>query len=340
MTTLLTERKLTTQKAIAEAIAQEMERDPAVFVMGEDIGVYGGIFGATEGLLAKFGPQRVMDTPISETGFIGAAVGAAIAGMRPIAELMFVDFFGVCMDQIYNNMAKVHYFSGGNVKVPMVLTTAVGGGYSDAGQHSQTLWGLFAHLPGMKVVVPSNPYDAKGLMIAAIRDDNPVLYMFHKGVLGLGWMTYNPRATGTVPEESYVVPIGKAAVAREGSDVTVATIGLTVHRALDAADRLESDGISAEVLDLRSLVPLDREAILASVRKTHHLVVADEDYRSFGMTGEVITTVVEGAFDYLDTPPARVAIPDVPIPYSRPLEQFVLPDPDKIVKAAKAVLGK
>jgi len=340
MTTLLTERKLTTQKAIAEAIAQEMERDPAVFVMGEDIGVYGGIFGATEGLLAKFGPERVMDTPISETGFIGAAVGAAIAGMRPITELMFVDFFGVCMDQIYNNMAKVHYFSGGNVKVPMVLTTAVGGGYSDAGQHSQTLWGIFAHLPGMKVVVPSNPYDAKGLMIAAIRDDNPVLYMFHKGVLGLGWMTHNPRATGPVPEESYVVPIGQAAVAREGSDVTIATIGLTVHRALDAAEELALDGISAEVLDLRSLVPLDREAILASVRKTHRLVVADEDYRSFGMTGEVITTVVEGAFDYLDAPPVRVAIPDVPIPYSRPMEQFVLPDPGKIVTAAKTVLGK
>jgi pyruvate dehydrogenase E1 component beta subunit len=340
MTTLLTERKLTTQKAIAEAIAQEMERDPAIFVMGEDIGVYGGIFGATEGLLAKFGPDRVMDTPISETGFIGAAVGAAIAGMRPIAELMFVDFFGVCMDQIYNNMAKVHYFSGGNVKVPMVLTTAVGGGYSDAGQHSQTLWGLFAHLPGMKVVVPSNPYDAKGLMIAAIRDDNPVLYMFHKGVLGLGWMTHNPRATAPVPEEAYEVPIGEAAIARDGSDVTVVTIGLTVHRALDAADRLESDGISAEVLDLRSLVPLDREAILSSVRKTHHLVVADEDYRSFGMTGEVITTVVEGAFDFLNAPPARVAIPDVPIPYSRPLEQFVLPDPDKITQAAKTVLGK
>jgi pyruvate dehydrogenase E1 component beta subunit len=340
MTTVLTERKLTTQKAIAEAIAQEMESDPSVFVMGEDIGVYGGIFGATEGLLAKFGPDRIMDTPISETGFIGAAVGAAIAGMRPIAELMFVDFFGVCMDQIYNNMAKVHYFSGGNVKVPMVLTTAVGGGYSDAGQHSQTLWGLFAHLPGMKVVVPSNPYDAKGLMISAIRDDNPVLYMFHKGVLGLGWMTHNPRATGPVPEEPYEVPIGKAAVVREGSDVTLATIGLTVHRALDAADRLASDGISAEVLDLRSLVPLDREAIVGSVRKTHHLVVADEDYRSFGMTGEVITTVVEGAFDYLDAAPARVAIPDVPIPYSRPMEQFVLPDPDKLVTAAKTVLGK
>jgi pyruvate dehydrogenase E1 component beta subunit len=337
--TTITERKLTTQKAIAEAIAQEMERDDTVFALGEDIGVYGGIFGATEGLLDQFGPERIMDTPISETGFIGAAIGAATNGLRPIAELMFVDFFGVCMDQIYNNMAKIHYFSGGNVKVPMVLMTAAGGGYSDAGQHSQTLWGTFAHLPGMKVVVPSSPYDAKGLMISAIRDDNPVLYIFHKGVLGLGWMTNNPRATGAVPEEPYTVPIGKAAVAREGTDVTIATISLSVHRALDAAEQLESDGISAEVLDLRSLVPLDRAAILDSVRKTHRLLVVDEDYQSFGLTGEVITTAVEGAFDYLDAPPARIAIPDVPIPYARVLEQFVLPDAEKIVAGVKSLLA-
>jgi acetoin:2,6-dichlorophenolindophenol oxidoreductase subunit beta len=195
-------RLLTTSKAIAEGIAQEMERDKTVFLMGEDVGVYGGIFGATEGLLAKFGPERIMDTPISETGFIGAATGAALSGMRPIAELMFVDFFGVCMDQIYNHMAKIHYESGGNLNVPVVITTAIGGGYGDGAQHSQTLYGLFAHLPGMKIVVPSTPYDAKGLIISAIRDDNPVLYMFHKGVMGLGWMTPNPRATGDVPEEA------------------------------------------------------------------------------------------------------------------------------------------
>lgn len=338
-TAVATERKLTTQKAIAEAIGQEMERDDRVLVMGEDVGVYGGIFGATEGLLERFGPERVMDTPISETAFIGAAVGMAVQGLRPIAELMFVDFFGVCLDQIYNNMAKIHYFSGGNVKVPMVLTTAVGGGYSDAGQHSQTLWGTFAHLPGMKVVVPSNPYDAKGLMISAIRDDNPVVYMFHKGVLGLGWMTHNPRATGPVPEEPYEVPIGQARVAREGSDVTLVGVAMDVHRALDAADVLAERGISAEVLDLRSLVPLDRDAIVRSVRKTHRLVVVDEDYHSFGMSGEVIATVVEGAFDYLDAPPVRVTTPDVVIPYSRPLEQFVLPSADKIVTAVEQLVG-
>ncbi|HUY97066.1 MAG TPA: alpha-ketoacid dehydrogenase subunit beta [Acidimicrobiales bacterium] len=332
-------RLLTTSKAVAEGIAQEMERDPAVFVMGEDIGVYGGIFGATEGLLAKFGPERIMDTPISETGFIGAATGAALSGMRPIVELMFVDFFGVCMDQIYNHMAKIHYESGGNVRVPVVVTTAIGGGYSDGAQHSQTLYGTFAHLPGMKIVVPSTPYDAKGLMIAAIRDDNPVIYMFHKGVMGLGWMTPNARATGEVPEEPYTVPIGKADIKRPGRDLTVVTVSLMVHRALDAAEELAAEGIEAEVLDLRSIVPLDREAIVESVRRTRRLLVVDEDYRSFGMTGEVITTVVEGAFDYLDAPPARLALPDVPIPYTRPLEQYVLPSRERIVAAARELVA-
>ena len=337
---IATKRLLTTSKAISEAMAQEMERDPSVFVMGEDVGVYGGIFGATEGLLAKFGPERVMDTPISETGFIGAATGAALAGMRPIAELMFVDFFGVCMDQIYNHMAKIHYESGGSMKVPVVITTAMGGGYSDGAQHSQTLYGLFAHLPGMKIVVPSTPYDAKGLMISAIRDDNPVIYFFHKGIMGLGWMTPNPRATDNVPEEPYTIPIGQADVKRAGRDLTIVTVSLMVHRALDAADDLAREGIEAEVLDLRSLVPLDRDAIVASVKKTRRLLVVDEDYRSFGMSGEVITTAIEGAFDYLDAPPARLAYPDVPIPYSRPLEQFCLPGRTSIAEAARALIGR
>jgi pyruvate dehydrogenase E1 component beta subunit len=339
MATTTSTRLLTTSKAIAEAIAQEMERDERVFAMGEDIGRYGGIFGATEGLLDRFGPDRVMDTPISETGFIGAAVGAAISGMRPIAELMFVDFYGVCMDQISNHMAKIHYESGGNVTVPMVVTTAVGGGYSDGAQHSQTLFGTFAHLPGMKVVAPSTPHDAKGLMTAAIRDDNPVIYLFHKGVMGLGWMTPNPRATGPVPADPYEVPIGRAAVARSGSDITIVTVSLMVHRALDAADRLAEEGIDAEVLDLRSLVPLDREAIAESVSRTRRLLVVDEDYRSFGMTGEVIASVVELAWDELDAPPARLALPDVPIPYSRPLERFVLPQTDGIVAAARRLMA-
>lgn len=332
-------RLLTTSKAIAEGIAQEMERDPTVFVMGEDVGTYGGIFGATEGLLAKFGPERIMDTPIAETGFVGAATGAALSGMRPIAEIMFVDFAGVCLDQIYNHMAKIHYESGGNLNVPVVVTMAIGGGYSDAAQHSQTLYGMFAHLPGMKIVVPSSPYDAKGLMISAIRDDNPVLYMFHKGVMGLGWMTPNPRATAEVPEEPYTIPIGKADIKRPGRDVTVVTLSLMVHRALDAAETLAKDGIEAEVLDLRSVVPLDREAIVESVRKTRRLLVVDEDYQSFGLSGEVITTAIEGAFDHLDAPPMRLTMPDVPIPYSRPLEQFVLPNADRIAAAAKQLVS-
>jgi pyruvate dehydrogenase E1 component beta subunit len=252
---------------------------------------------------------------------------------------MFVDFFGVCMDQIYNHMAKIHYESGGNLKVPVVVTMAIGGGYSDGAQHSQTLYGMFAHLPGMKIVVPSTPYDAKGLMISAIRDDNPVLYMFHKGVMGLGWMTPNPRATGHVPSEPYTIPLGEADIKRPGSDVTIVTVSLMVHRALDAAEALAADGIEAEVIDLRSLVPLDREAIVESVSRTRRLLVVDEDYQSFGMSGEVVTTAIEGAFDYLDAPPVRLAYPDVPIPYSRPLEQFCLPNAETIAAAARTLVG-
>ena len=339
MTTVTTERQLSTAKAVSEAIGQEMERDPAVFVMGEDVAAYGGIFGATGGLLDQFGPERVIDTPISETAFIGAGIGAATEGMRPIVELMFVDFFGVCMDQIYNHMAKIHYESGGAVKVPMVLMTAAGGGYSDGAQHSQCLWGTFAHLPGLKVVTPSNPYDAKGLMIAAIRDDNPVLYLFHKGVMGLVWMKKNPRSIGPVPEEAYEVPIGKAAVAREGRDVSIVTISLSVQHALDAAERLAGDGVEAEVIDLRSLKPLDRETVLESVAKTGRLLVVDEDYLSFGMTGEIAATVAETDPGMLKAPVVRLAVPDTPIPYARPLEYFVLPTADKIQAQALRLVG-
>ncbi len=331
-------REITTARAISEAIAQEMVRDQNIFVMGEDVAKYGGIFGATQGLLDQFGEERVRDTPISETAFIGAAIGAASEGMRPVVELMFVDFFGVCMDQIYNHLAKNTYMSGGNVRLPVTLITAYGAGYNDAAQHSQALYGVFAHLPGMKVVVPSTPYDAKGLMIQALRDDNPVIYFMHKGVMGLGWMTMLDAAAGPVPEESYTIPFGVADVKREGTDVTIVTIGMMVHRALEAAQTLASEGISAEVVDLRTLVPLDREAILKSVRKTHRLLVVDEDYRSFGMSGEIIATVAESALDYLDAPARRIAVPDVPIPYSRPLEQFVLPNAAKIVTVAREMV--
>ncbi|MGD8201326.1 alpha-ketoacid dehydrogenase subunit beta [Ornithinimicrobium sp. W1679] len=338
-TTAPTTRRLNTSKAMAEAIAQEMRANPEVFYMGEDVGPYGGIFGSTTGLFDEFGPSRIIDTPISETAFIGLGIGAAVEGMRPIVELMFADFMGVCLDQIYNHMAKIHFESGGNVSVPMVLTTAVGGGYSDGAQHSQTLWGTFAHLPGMKVVVPSNPADAKGLMTSAIRDDSPVVYMFHKGVMGLPWMAKNRRSVDVVPEGEHVVPIGKAAVAREGTDVTVVTLSLSVHHALDVADKLADDGVSVEVIDLRSLVPLDREAVLSSVAKTGRLVVVDEDYLSFGLSGEILATVVETDPSLLKAAPKRVAMPDAPIPYAHVLEHAVLPLHGRIESAIGEVLA-
>lgn len=339
MTTTTPTRRLNTSKAMAEAIAQEMRSNPEVFYMGEDVGAYGGIFGSTTGLLEEFGPERIIDTPISETAFIGLGIGAAVEGMRPIIELMFVDFMGVCLDQIYNHMAKINFFAAGNVKVPMVLTMAVGGGYSDGAQHSQTLWGTFGHLPGMKVVVPSNPADAKGLMTAAIRDDSPVVYMFHKGVMGLAWMAKNRRSVDVVPEGEYIVPIGKAAIAREGTDVTVVTLSLSVHHTLDVAEKLAAEGISVEVIDLRTVVPLDREAILTSVGKTGRLVVVDEDYLSYGLSGEVIATVAETDPGLLRVAPKRVTTPDAPIPYAHVLEYAVLPLHDRIEAGIREVLG-
>lgn len=334
-------RILTMAQAISEGIAQEMTRDPSVFVMGEDIGAYGGIFGATAGLLDKFGPDRIMDTPISETAFIGTATGAAAAGMRPIAELMFVDFFGVCMDQIYNHLAKNTYMSGGHVKLPVVVTTAIGGGYNDAAQHSQCLYGTFAHMPGIKVVVPSNAYDAKGLMVQAIRDDNPVIFMYHKGIMGLPWMAYFEGSSNDVPQAPYTIPFGQAHVVVEGRDVTIVTISQMVQKAVLAAKTLLAQGIHAEVLDLRTLVPLDVQAILKSVHKTGRLLILDEDYLGFGLTGEVAATVAE----HLDTvslkaPVRRLAVPNVPIPYSRPLEQFVIPQVDHIAKAVQELMLK
>jgi len=331
-------RKLSTAKAIQEAIAQQMRSDESVFVMGEDVGPYGGIFSSTTGLIDEFGPTRVIDTPISETAFIGLGIGAAVEGMRPVVELMFADFFGVCMDQIYNHMAKIHYESGGNVQVPMVLMMATGGGYSDGAQHSQSLWGTFAHLPGMKVVVPSNPYDAKGLMTAAIRSNDPVVYMFHKGGMGLGWMKKNKHSIGAVPEEPYEVPIGRARVVREGTDVTIVTLALSVSHSLDVAEKLEQEGISVEVIDLRSLVPLDREAIIASVAKTGRLIVVDEDYQSFGLSGEVIASVAERKPELLKHV-SRVCVPDVPLPYASQLEYAVLPTPARIEAAIREAIA-
>ena len=337
--TTATTRRLTMAQAISEAIAQEMERDTEVFVMGEDIGKYGGIFGATGGLLAKFGDQRIMDTPISETAFIGTAIGAAAEGMRPIVELMFVDFFGVCMDMIYNHMAKHTYMAGGNITLPMVLMTAIGGGYNDAAQHSQCLYATFAHMPGMKVVVPSNAYDAKGLMIQSIRDNNPVVFLFHKGIMGLPWMAYYEGSSNEVPAEPYTIAFGEAKIVRKGSDLTIVTLSQMVQKAVIAAQLLADSGIDVELIDLRTLVPLDRNAVLKSVAKTGRLLVVDEDYLSFGMSAEISALIAEN-LDKLSmkAPVHRLAVPDVPIPYSRPLEQFVIPQVDSIVSAAKEIM--
>ncbi|WP_293032735.1 alpha-ketoacid dehydrogenase subunit beta [Natronococcus sp.] len=329
------ERELTMSRAMVEAIAHEMREDEEVFYMGEDVADYGGIFDSTEGLLEEFGRDRVMDVPISETAYLGAAVGAAQEGMRPIAELMFVDFFGVAMDQIYNQMAKNTYMSGGAVNVPMVLTAAVGGTYNDAAQHSQTLYGTFAHLPGMKVVVPSTAYEAKGLMHNAIRDDDPVVYLFHKRLMGIGWMPAPDGPKTPVPDEEYTIPFGSADVKREGEDATVVTLGLHVHRALEAAETLAEDGIDAEVIDLRTLVPLDTETIRESVAKTGRLVVVDEDYRSYGVTGEIIASVAEEDLEDLEDL-ERVAVPDVPLPYARPMENEVIPDAEDIEDAVRS----
>jgi len=329
------DRELTMSRAMVDAIASEMHADEEVFYMGEDVQDYGGIFDSTQGLLEEFDRDRVMDVPISETAYVGAAVGAAQAGMRPIAEIMFTDFVGVCLDQVYNQMAKNTYMSGSAVNVPMVLTTAVGGTYNDAAQHSQTLYGLFAHLPGMKVVVPSTAYDAKGLMHAAVRDDDPVVYMFHKRLMGIGWMPAPEGPKTPVPEDDYTIPIGEADVKREGSDVTVVTLGLHVHRALEAADELSGD-VDVEVVDLQSLVPMDTQTVVESVEKTGRLVVVDEDYQSYGVTGEVTARVAERTPDALEAV-ERVAVPDVPIPYSRPLENEVNPQVGDVVEAVESV---
>jgi pyruvate dehydrogenase E1 component beta subunit len=334
-------RKLPFYAAMVEAIRQEMTRDPSVFCMGEDVGLMGGVFQSTAGLFKEFGPERVRDTPISETAILGFALGAAAQGMRPIAELMFVDFVGVCYDQVLNNIAKTTYMSGGTVKLPLVITASTGGGICDAAQHSQTLHGLFAHTPGIKVVVPSNPYDAKGLMTTAIREDNPVVYLFHRGLLGLPVMNYIETSFATeVPEESYTVPFGKARTVREGADVTIVAFAQMVHKSLVAAARLEAEGVSVEIIDPRTLVPLDVDGILESVRKTGRLLVVDEDYLSYGVTGEIAALVAERLDSIkLKAPVRRLAIRDVPIPYSKALEPVAIPQAANIVAAVQELMS-
>ncbi|NWE77808.1 alpha-ketoacid dehydrogenase subunit beta [Pseudomonas yamanorum] len=334
-------RQLPFYKAMVEAIQGEMVRDSSVVCLGEDVGAMGGVFQSTVGLHKEFGSTRVRDTPISETAIMGTALGAAAEGLRPIAELMFVDFMGVCFDQILNNISKTHYMSGGAVKLPIVITASTGGGICDAAQHAQTLHGFFAHMPGLKVVIPSNPYDAKGLMISAIRDDNPVVYLFHRGLLGLPVMSYVETSIGTdVPEGDYTIPFGQACVVRKGSSVTIVALAQMVHKALLAAQQLSEQGIDVEIIDPRTLVPFDTDSVLESVSKTGRLLVLDEDYLSFGVTGEIITRVVEQMHRiHLKAPPRRLAIADMPIPFSKTLEPVAIPQVKAIVEAVTSLMN-
>jgi acetoin:2,6-dichlorophenolindophenol oxidoreductase subunit beta len=328
-------KEITYKEAITEALFEEMERDPRVFLMGEDLRVFfgGGPLGVTpsEKFLKRFGPERVRDTPISEASFIGAGVGAAITGMKPVVELMFVDFAGVCFDQLTNNAGKLRYIMGGQYSVPLVIRTTIGAGSSFGAVHSQALYSLFAHSPGLKIVVPSTAADAKGLLKAAIRDQDPVIFFEHRGL-------YNVK--GEVPIEEYVTPFGIADVKRKGKDVTVVAISAMVQKALEAAETLQKqDNISVEVIDPRTLVPLDEKTILDSVAKTSRLVVVDEDYERCGMASEIASIVATKGFGNLKAPIRTVATPTVPIPYSKELERSILPDASKISDAVKEVVS-
>ncbi len=344
MVTETATRNLSYIQAINEALRQEMRRDPAVIVMGEDVaggagredqGIidsWGGPMRLTKGLITEFGADRVRDTPISEAGFIGAGVGAAATGLRPVVELMYVSFFGVCADQITNNAAKMRYMFGGKITLPLTIMTGMGAGLNTAAQHSETLYSIFTHFPGLKGVVPSDPYTAKGLMISAIRDDDPVVLFNNRQLMGIS-------ANVHVPEEAYEFPIGKARILREGDDVTLVGIGYTTYIAEQAADALADDGISAEVVDLLSTSPMDEETILESVQRTRKVVIVDEDYPRCSVASDISALVAEQAFDYLDAPPVRVNPPHTSVPYSRPLEALYMPTPDKVIDAVNEVMG-
>ncbi|RCK73441.1 MAG: Acetoin dehydrogenase E1 component beta-subunit [Anaerolineae bacterium] len=323
-------RELTFAQAIREALDEELARDEKIVLFGEDIGAWGGVFRTTEGLYEKYGPERVIDTPLSEEGYVGMAVGIAMTGMHPVPEIMFGDFITLAMDQIVNQAAKMRYMTGGQVAVPITIRATMGGGRSSGAQHSQSWHAWFAHVPGLKVVVPSTPYDAKGLLKTALRDPNPVLFFEDK-------VMYH-KIKGPVPEEEYLIPFGVADIKREGSDVTIVALSRMVHTALAAAEQLAQEGISAEVIDPRTLTPLDEETLIQSVCKTGGAVIVDEGYQRFGVTAELAAVIAKGAFDYLDAPIERVAAMDVPIPFSPPLEFATIPDEERIIQAVHRVL--
>ena len=324
-------REITFLEAIREALRQEMKLDENVFILGEDVGVFGGCFGVTAGLFDEFGPDRVMDTPISEAAIMGASLGSALMGLRPVPEIMFIDFTTQCFDYLTNQAPKVRYMCGGQVeKLPLVVRTTSGGWIRAAGQHSQSLEGWFTQVPGLKVVMPSTPHDAKGLLTASLRDNNPVLYIEHKVLYG---------TSGPVPEEEYLIPLGEAEVKKEGTDVTLISYSLMLQKTLAAAEQLAGDGVSAEVVDLRTLSPLDHDTLAQSVQKTHRAVVIQEAYESAGMASQVIKSLMDSSFDYIDAPIKTVAAPDTVIPFSPILEDHMLPNEDKIIQAAREIMG-
>ncbi len=320
-------REITYLEAIREAMLEEMERDESVFVLGEDVGVYGGAFQATKGIYEKFGEARVLDTPIAESCIVGVAIGAALVGYRPIAEMQFADFISCGFDQIVNQAATLRYRTGGRVDVPLVIRAPSGGGVHGGLYHSQNPEAWFIHRPGLKVVAPATPYDAKGLLKASIRDNNPVIYFEHKGLYR--------RAKGPVPDEDYTVPIGKAEMKREGTDLTLVTYSAMLFPCLAAAETMDKEGVEVDVIDLRSLAPLDWEAVFQSVRKTSKLLIVHEDNRTCGIGAEIAARVAEEAFDDLDGPVMRVTYPDTHHPFSPPLEEFCLPNEQKIVGALR-----
>ncbi|MFN8188393.1 MAG: alpha-ketoacid dehydrogenase subunit beta [Gaiellales bacterium] len=332
-------RKITFLQAISEAMRQEMHRDPTVVVFGEDVlggsggegqeEAWGGPFGATKGFLAEF-PGRILDTPISESAFVGAAVGAAATGLRPIAELMFVDFMGVCFDQIFNQGAKLRYMFGGKAKVPLVVRTTFGAGIRAAAHHSECLYPIFTHVPGLKVAIPSSPYEAKGLLVRAIREDDPVIFLENKVLYGM---------EGDVPEELYAIPFGEANIVREGGDVTIVAIGRMVQVAAEAAERLADDGIECELIDPRTTSPLDEETIYESVETTGRLVVVDESNPRCSLASDICALVSQNRFSSLRAAPQMVTAPHTPVPFSPPLEDLYVPSPDHVAAAVRRTVG-
>lgn len=324
-------RELTYRKAVTEAVAQAMRDDASIFVAGEDVGAYGGVFGVFRGLLDEFGAERVVDTPISEAALVGLGVGASAMGCRPIIDVMFMDFIGIAMDQVVNQAAKMKYMLGGNAVLPMTIVTMAGAGGSMAAQHSQSLEAWLCHVPGLKVVMPSGAYEAKGLLAAALADDNPVIVVLNK--LSLGF-------SADVPEAPYTIPLGKAEVLREGTDVTVVALGRMVHEATKAADLLAADGISVELIDPRTLSPLDSGTLIASVKRTHRALVVHEAVRFCGFGAEVAAQLQEEAFDWLDGPIGRVGAPYAPVPFAPSLEEHYVPNVDHIVAAVRSTLAR